>query len=417
MANNLKLQSIMLIIGVVLISNFQTFAQVDGNYEENQKKAYAARTVEECQYSLQFCNMALKQVPNHPVLYYMAARLNAQIGNNDLALTQLKKATELGYNTKMLFNEIHHLNDSAFFAFKDNETFIEIIKALEKTENPVHRSEIAITIKDKELNPEGICYDSVEKMFYLGSINKQKIIKVDSSGKSTDFTKEGQDGLHTVLGIHIDPVRRMLWAVSCSEERSEIYKYNLSSGELIKKYFLSPLPNGKKRFFNDLLIHPNGDIYITGGNSIYTISQSSDKLERFLTDKSFFGFNGITHSDNEQIIFVSDYYIGIYKIDIKTKSFALLTHEPEFNLFGVDGLYFLNNQLYAVQDGINTIDKFSLNEDATHIKSCEIFERNTPYLYFPTTGVLVDDHFYFIADTQANAYKQEGVIIMRVSIK
>ncbi|MFC1726617.1 hypothetical protein ACFL4T_13420 [candidate division KSB1 bacterium] len=415
MKKRILLQCVFLIIGIILIFSMPAFGQIDENYRENRKKAYEANSAAECKASLKFCNEALKAVPNHPVHYYLSARLNEQLGNNDLAFKQLKKATKLGYSTKMLFHEIHQLNDTAFIALRDKEAFKEIIEIMKESEKPVHKSQIAFTISDKELNPEGIAYDPVEKMFYLGSLNNHKIIKVDPIGKCTDFINEGQEGLNRIMGIHVDPIRRILWAASFAEERNEVLKYNLSSGKLIRKYFFPP--DGINHNFNDLVIHPNGDIYISGGCSIYTIPQFSDKLELFLKSNSFAGLNGITLSDDGRVIYVSDYFIGIYKIDIQTKSFSLMSHEPGFNPFGVDGLYFSNNHLYAVQDVLNTIDSFSLNEDATHIESCEIFERNSPYLYKPTTGVIVDDYFYFIADTQGKAYRQEGVIVMKTSIK
>ncbi len=416
MKKKLKLQLVIL-AGIMMISCLPAIGQIDGNYYKNQKKAFAAKSVAECQASLKFCNEVLKVIPDHMIANYLSSRLNAILGNSDLALKQLKKATRLGYMTKVLFLEFHQLNDPAYNTLRDKKEFKEIIKILNKSEKPVHKSQIAFSISEKDLNPEGITYDPVEKMFYLGSMNKHKIVKVDPSGKSTDFTSEGQDGLNMVLGIHVDPIHRLLWVVSYSKKRSEVLKYNLSSGKLIKKYFLSAVPNEIKPSFNDLVIHTNGDVYVSGSNSIYWISHSSDKMEVFLNSNSFSTFNGITLSDDAQTIYVSDYFVGIYKIDIKTKSFYLLTHEPGFNSIGVDGLYFLNNQLYCVQDVVNSIDRFSLNKKGTHLKSCEFFERNTQYLHMPTTGVIIDDYFYFIADTQGKGKNPGGIIIMKTPIK
>jgi len=398
---------------IFLISFHCSIGQIDVNYRDNVKKAYAASSTAECRASLKFCNEVLKAIPDHSVMNYLSARLNAQLGNRILALDQLEKATVQGYTSKMLFHELNHLNDSAFNTLRETKKFKQIIKILKESEEKVHRSEIAFTIDDKKLNPEGIAYDPVEKMFYLGSIDKHKIVKVDHSGKSTDFTTEGQDGLKTVLGVHVDATRRTLWACSYSRE---IYKYDLTSGKLLKKYPI-PASSGEADYFNDLVIHPNGDIYISGLSTIYTIPYSSDQLKIFLAGDSFVAFNGITLTEDGSTIYVSDYYIGIYKIDIRTKSFFLLPHEEGFNLIGVDGLYLLNNYLYAVQDVVNSVDRFMLNKDATRIKSCEFFERNSQYFNMPTTGVLVDDYFYFIADTQAKSHKQEGILIMRASIK
>ncbi|MCK5147005.1 SMP-30/gluconolactonase/LRE family protein [bacterium] len=404
-------------IGIIFLSSFYpAIGQIDSNYRENRNKAFVAKTVAECQSSLKFCKEALKVAPNHPLINYLAARLNALLGNEDIAIKYLKKATELGYTTKLPPDRIHHLNDTAFSKLRKEKKFEEIIIALKKVEKPIHNSQIAFTISDKELWPEGITYDPVEKMFYFGSVTKHKIVKVDHFGKSIDFTEEGQDGLNIVVGIHVDPVRRTLWACSVSETKKEIFKYNLSSGKLIKKYSFPP--DEKKRYsFNDLVIHPNGDIYISGGGAIYVIPHDSDKLEWFLRDNLIVLPNGITLSDDGRTIYSADQAIGIYKIDIKTKSFSLLSHSSEFSSIIIDGLYFRNNNLYAVQPILNTISRFTLNKDATYIESREIYERNTAYLVFPTTGVIVGDYFYFIADPEGKSDKPGGIIIMKALIK
>ncbi len=415
MNKKLKLQLVIL-AGIMLIACLPAFGQIDGDLDfyKNQKKAFAAKSADECQKSLSFCNKVLKVIPDHLVFNYLAARLNAQLGREENAFKYLEKATKLGYTTNTSFFNIHHLNDPAFMKLRKKERFKQIIKILEKSEKPIHKSMIAFTISDKDLLPEGITYDPVEKMFYLGSWKKHKIVKVDPSDKCTDFTSEGQDGLFGILGIHVDPLRRLLWVVLGSEKRREVFKYNLSSGKFIKKYFFSTVPDGIKPFFNDLVIHPNGDVYVSAGNVICLISHSTEKMEVFLNSNSFNRLNGITLSDDGQTIYVSDFFIGIYKVDIKTKIFTLLTHEPDFNSVGVDGLYFLNNKLYCVQESIN---RFSLDKKGTHLISCEFFERNTPYLQMQTTGVIVDDYFYFLADTQGKGKIPGGIIVMKTPIK
>ncbi|MFC2121897.1 SMP-30/gluconolactonase/LRE family protein, partial [Bacteroidota bacterium] len=355
--------------------------------------------------------------PHHPVMNYLAARLNEKLGKSDIALKYMKKSAQLGYTSKVRWLEIHPMNDPFFSTLRKKKDFQDIIEIMNISDKPIHKSQIAFTVKDKTIGTEGISYDSVEKMFYLGSDNK--IVMVDHSGNSINFTKEAeQDGLGFVNGIHVDPVRRTLWACSNDENNAngEIFKYDLSSGKLIKKY---PTPSdGNRHFFNDLVIHPNGDVYITDTGKIFKISHDSDKLELFFKSKSFFGSNGIALSDDGKVIYATEDIYGICKIDIKTKSFTPLHHKKDFHTYGIDGLYFSDNYLYAIQNELLTqVGRFSLNEDATYLKSCEILEKNTDDLRAPTTGVIVDDYFYFVADTQGKGSKLNGVVIMRASLK
>lgn len=397
------------LLGIILIIfSFPVAGQIDKNFIENTKRAFTAETITECQSSLLFCDEVLEDIPNHPLINYLAARLYALLGYNEIALDKLKKATELGYTSSARMFKIHQLNDPAFNNLRNKKEFNEIIEIMRIANIPIRKSEIAFIIKDKTLETEGICYDPVERMFYLGS--KNEIIKVDQFGESIVFTKEGEkDGLAWVNGIHVDAIHRTLWACSNNENSVEIFKYQLSSGKLINKYIL--LSDGSPHMFNDLVIHRNGDIYISNtlDGAIYTIPYSTDKLELFLKSKLFHGLNGITLSDDGRVIFVANDNLGIYKVDIETKVFARLTHNQSFNTYGIDGLYFEDNYLYAVQNALMPqISRFSLNKDASHLESCKYFEKNTLNLSAPTTGVLVDNYFYFIS-----ANNLEGTVVMK----
>src|SRR3954468_24846939 len=110
---------------------------------------------------------------------------------------------------------------------------------------PLRSSELAFTIHEKDLIPEGIAYDPTRKEFYVGSLLKRKIVRIDSSGRASNFTSEGQDGLFMVLGMKVDPKRRTLWVCSAAGKGAKefdghagIFKYDLRTGKLIRKYVL-----------------------------------------------------------------------------------------------------------------------------------------------------------------------------------
>ncbi|MCA1557647.1 MAG: hypothetical protein LC731_03800, partial [Acidobacteria bacterium] len=152
------------------------------------------------------------------------------------------------------------------------------------------QSHVAFRIADGELIPEGIAYDPRTRVFYIGSTYKRKIVSMDSKGVVRDFTNEAQDGLLGVLGMKVDIKRRLLWAISSNAGRempgkglstdclgcSAVFKYDLRTGKLIKKYALHNKPNA--HFLNDLTINSGGDAFITDtmtGN-IYLISRGKD---------------------------------------------------------------------------------------------------------------------------------------------
>lgn len=69
----------------------------------------------------------LKDFPNHPVWNYLAARLNEQLGNHEMAIAHLKKAAMLGYTSKIRSKSyVHPSNDPIFNSLRKKEIFEEI---------------------------------------------------------------------------------------------------------------------------------------------------------------------------------------------------------------------------------------------------------------------------------------------------
>ena len=203
MKNNIKFLKILTTTGMLLFLSLSALSQVDKKFYQNQKKAFAANSKSECLSSIKFCREAMKTVPDHPVLNYLMARLNEKLGKHDIALKYLKKSVKLGYTSSIRWLKIHPLNDPLFKDLRKKNEFGEIIKIMKIQDKPVHKSRIAFIVKDKKIRTEGITYDPVEKMFYLGS--DFKIVKVDASGNSVNFTRWAKDdGLGWVNGIHID---------------------------------------------------------------------------------------------------------------------------------------------------------------------------------------------------------------------
>ncbi len=296
--------------------------------------------------------------------------------------------------------------------------FVVVKELIEPLLVPVIRSEPAFTIDEPDLIPEGMTYDRVEKSFYMGSLYKSKIIKIDAAGNTQDFVRERQDGLVPVVGMKVDPERRLLWAVTGYGTPREklpsellgtagVFKYDLASAALIKKYML---PRGERHFLNDLVLTKSGDVYITDSNvpAIYRISATTDTIEKFMDLPGVPYPNGIDISPDEHRLFVAAN--DIYSVDLATKTFKAL-QSPENVILSGDGLYFYRNSLIAVQnETYNRIARFYLNKEQDAVDSLQILEANNPGFDIPTTGVVVDGYFYFISNSQLNHFDREGRI-------
>ncbi len=280
---------------------------------------------------------------------------------------------------------------------------------------------IAHEIPETDLIPEGIAYDEKTGDLYVGSTWKRKILRIQPNGTVSDFVPSGRDGLLGVIGMRVDPKRRLLWVATSiagagmpvqgltdlAVWKSGIFKYDLKTGKCLRQYWLDA--PGKSYFLNDLTIDQSGRVYATEmmGNAIYTIAPGSKKMKGFLQMPDGHSPNGIDLDESGKQLFVSLYLKprAFAKIEIPTKQLALL-NLPSDEVIGADGLYFYQNSLIAVQPGVKDrkITQYFLNEDHTVIERIRVLLPDDPLLAQPTTGAVAGDRFYFIATSQLQAF-------------
>jgi sugar lactone lactonase YvrE len=283
------------------------------------------------------------------------------------------------------------------------------------------QSQVAFKIGDRELIPEGIAYDSRARIFYIGSTYKRKIVSVDEKGVARDFTAEGQEGLLGALGMKVDTNGRVLWVVSSNAggampgkglDRaclgcSAVFKYDLRTGRLIKKYLLSNKPN--VHFLNDLTINSRGDAFITDTvtGDIYLISRKKDELELFvnLGQKAF--PNGIDLSGDGKHLFVAATG-GIQVVNLLDKRSRTLKLPDGVSPVVIDGLYFYKGSLIAIQPFADQrkVVRYSLDEKADAVTKVEVIEPEHPLFNQPTTGVIAGKDFYYIGNSQLQYFRK-----------
>lgn len=260
-------------------------------------------------------------------------------------------------------------------------------------------------LKEKDIIPEGIAYDPTTKTIFLSSIHKNKIVSINEKGEVKDFVSSGKDELKQVLGMKVRNGK--LWACNNTashdtlNREANIHVYDIGSGKLFKRFKLS---DGSMHLFNDLYFTSNGDAYVTDsdGAGIFVIKNGSDEVEPFIKGGTLPYPNGITATADEKKLIVSTGGgQGIVSIDINSKEIKSIKH-PKYLLIGADGLYRYQKKLIAVQNVTfpEGIVEMALSNDEASITDIKHLVINIPELDTPTTGVVVGDEFYFIANSQ-----------------
>ncbi len=362
---------------------------------------------------LDACKVIYNFAPSYPDMRLLYAGALMANGKEKEAFDELKVIAK--YNTPLIYQR---LSTNYLSEFKNLDGYDSLVSLSKQNISPVSNSSLAYTLSEKGIIPEGVAYDKITKTLFISSIYKRKIIAIDSTGKISDFIPSGFEGIQGVIGMEVDPERRHLWACSAwtrmkkpadkMDQYSGIYKFDLETGELIRKYLL---PDTVDRLINDVTIHSNGTAFITESlkGKVYMIQPENDSLELFIDSDHYYYANGIALSDNEKNLFVA-HFSGIDKINLNNMEVTRVKTPHNVTLSAIDGLAFYNNSFIAHQSNLGGVFQYYLNEHHDSITSSRIIESDNPYFEIPTTGEIAGDEYYYIANAQLRRFDENDVI-------
>lgn len=346
-----------------------------------------------------------RATPEDNGLQLLLAKEYIRRGDRNAALVELKNAVESGIDVDPVHDHdwdgLRHMLAFGVLLKKAKASAIEKWKGVE-----------AFRIPEKDLIPEGIAYDPADRTLFVGSLNKRKIVRVTADGKAEDFVTTGQDGLGPVLGLRVDPKRRWLWACTGSSARPEssyLFAFEIDGrGRLAKKVHLAtPGPH----LLNDLVVTSEGDVFATDseGGTVVRLARDKDELQPFA--QGFIYPNGIALSADETALFVADGKAGLTLVERSTGQKRALSHPKGVSPSGIDGLYFYDGSLVAVQNGAGKprVVRYHLDATFTGIVRIEILESRNPAFVIPTTAALAGEDLYVLATSNLEALGKDGL--------
>ncbi len=279
---------------------------------------------------------------------------------------------------------------------------------------PVNNARIAFTIPEKDMLAENVAFDPRDSSFYVGSTRHGKVVRRTKDGRVSDFIPTGRDGMWMVVGMKVDTARNSLWVNTSAQGnyvnlrtedqgKAALFRYNLK-GELLKKY--EPREAGN-HFFNDLVIVPDGSIYLTDmmAGTVYRIGRA-DSLEQWVAPGRLTSPNGITASADGRNLFVASNE-GISVVETATGSVEVLAPAEGVDPLAIDGIYWHEGSLIGIQGGRrNRVQRFTFDLPDRRITAAEVLEANHPMFMNPTTGVVAGSDLYLIANSQFGSFRQ-----------
>jgi hypothetical protein len=380
-------------------------------YQQSLKKLSEKDTAAFLQFAQQSYNLA----PKHPDIMVNLAKAFAMTGKKTKSIELLDDISVIGvdYNVE---------SDSGFMNIWRHSLLPEI-QARVKRNKEIIAGDLVYTLNEKDIIPEGITYDPRQQRFYLSSVHKRKIVYINSSdGTSGDLFTEAEGGLYSTFGMKVDAARNQLWVAGMLNHpkarlknkneptKAAVFQYNLETKKLIHQYSLN---DTLQHMFNDLVI-AGGNVFVTDTkhSAVYKIVPSKQTIELWYHNNDSFSPNGIAVSQDQKYLFVAQ-WSGITRITIADTQHMQLQTTLNTTLSGIDGLYFYNNSLIAVQNKIGPqtrVMRFELNTQMNSVARSTIIESGNPLFNIPTTGVIVNDEFYFIANSQLRSFSADGTI-------
>ncbi|MFQ5605545.1 MAG: hypothetical protein ACE5HS_19925 [bacterium] len=380
------------------------------------KQAYQAYGEKQYEICLEKFQRAHKLRPTHPGIMYNLASMHALLGNERQAFHWLNRVADMGIYLLLT-------KDDDFSLLKDRDAFKSVVARFEKNMAPVGNSTRAFKLSEKDLITESVAFDERQNTFYVSSIHKRKIVQITADGVTSDFITAEQDGVWSVFGLRVDAVRRVLWVCTAAvremqhfqageKGRAAVFKYDLDAKKLLKKYAVADTTAA--HLFGDLTLDATGNVYISDSdyNGIYRITQKDDRLTEFVAPGWFSSLQGLAFTADAAWLFVADYAQGVFRIDMSTKQVLKLPIPPKVTQLGIDGLYFFDGSLIAIQNGVTPqrVIRIYLNDALDRVVGTKVMEANHPDFDEPTLGGIVGKTFYYVANSQWRRFDKEGHI-------
>src|SRR6266850_6485359 len=247
-------------------------------------------------------------VPDRGAVVYFLSTAKQHLGETREALALLKECMALreGFDPS---------GDAVFLGLKGTKEFDELAEKVHRDFPPVAAARFAFVTEEKDLIPEGLAYDEKRNFYYVSSLNRKKIIKIDSQGRVSDFVPGDRYGLLPVAGIRLDPTDGTVWAAAFEDAgRTELLHFD-SAGKLLGRY--SP-EDRAKHGFNDLVLRKNGEVITTDSlnNQVFRFDPRSHAFTPLTAHRTLFYPNGIALTDDDQTAYVAD-ALGIVKMDLQ----------------------------------------------------------------------------------------------------
>ena len=296
------------------------------------------------------------------------------------------------------------LQDSALAPLRER-LGAEVARLAERSEVPVARAWVFAVLAERDLVPEGTAWDPATRAVLVGSLNKNKIVAIAPDGSVSDRVAQGAHGIASIVGIHVDAARNVLWVASNARydratdtTRGALFALDTRTGAFKARY---PAPGQGPHFLNDITTGRDGAVYLTdtGAGAVWRLRAGAPALERF-DAVAVDAPNGITASPDGRYLFVAD-GDRVQVVSLSDGATWRLAVPDSVNIAYIDGLAYHDGALIAHHPlAFWRVARYRLDGAHRAVVGRELIEWNTPHSRTSTTGEVAGDRYVFIGNSQ-----------------
>jgi sugar lactone lactonase YvrE len=314
-------------------------------------------------------------------------------------------------------------NNPNFVKVADTKVWTYITDNLSAGLKPFGEGKVAFTLPNGDTLFESLAFDPKRQAFLVGSVREGKIYLVDKNGKLADFiAPNAQNGLWSIYAMAADPANDALYVASTASVyfkgftqvdygKAGVFKFKLSSGKFEAKYPLAPDTQVTVQTLSSIAVGKNGLVFAADGlrNIIYRLDGGA--LKPMVENPRLTSLRGLAVSDDGKTLYFADYALGIFGVDLAAgKGFDLQYDPARLALGGIDGLYWYDGALVAIENGMSPhrVIRLRLSADGRKVTRAMPLDAANPAFGLPTYGAIDGDGLYFIANSQKNEYDSYG---------
>ena len=294
---------------------------------------------------------------------------------------------------------------------------------------PFGRAKILATLPPSMVLAEAMAFDDQSNRLFVGTIRDGQIFVSGDGNDEWSLFADAQSvpDLMAVFGLAVDAKNQVLWVstgmvsqyrffTASSFGRTALIKLDLETGAHLGTYRV--VPDGQPHLLSAIAVHSDGTVYATDALMplVYRLTPESEYPTAFFGSGALGALRGLAIDEAKQKLYVADYELGIVVLDLSGDSRAWQLAIPEtLNLGGIEGLYWVNDFLVAIQSGLspNRVLRLALGTDGLGVVSVtpvvaalEVFDR-------PSYGTVDGGQLYLFANSHWAYVNADGRPIQR----